>query len=441
MRVFQIIAFVTLAAGITEAAHNCSTMFDKNHGYGCNLSYLSPGNVSSEINIVTKDDKNKTNDDIEWLQILVSNFDELPKGVFERFKNMKRIFIKNCTGVKKLDEPLFDSKIEWIYVRYTDLEEIGERAFEGLFNVTTLTLNLNKISKIHKNAFSDLKNMSYIEMTDNNIESLDDDIFANNLMLGSVLLDNNKIVAISAQLFSRNTKLLLIQLKNNLITMIDTDLFKANLTELIKADFTSNVCVDEKILITSSRASQWPRQATKFKECSKNYAMMKSTIKKMNALDKDMQRLNGEVAEAVEKVNNDMKIMEGKMNNSADFESMKTDLLNFFNKDKDAIRNDFNNSLMNISDQTRVQMGNEIKNELSAELNKSQNAKLDKWKGEVSETLREEYSAKFSWMYFLMAVTVLIVAGLAVFMMHKSKLFPILRYQNDQASLISTEGY
>lgn len=178
---------------LASALHNCSSFNDRNHGFGCELRNVVPSDENFEINMMSRDDTNKTDSDVKWVQIRDSQFENLPAGIFEKFENMEKMMILTTTGFKILNTTYFDKKITLVLMKNTDLEEIGEKAFVGLSDLTILSLNYNKVSKVHKNAFRDLVKADKIEMVSNNIQFLDDDTFKNNVNLRLLLLYNNKI--------------------------------------------------------------------------------------------------------------------------------------------------------------------------------------------------------------------------------------------------------
>ena len=178
---------------LVSALHNCTSFNDRNHGFGCELRNVVPSDENFEINMMSRDNTNRTEIDVVWVQIRDSQFSDLRTGIFEKFENMQKIMILTTTGFKVINTTYFDKKITLVLMKNTDLEQIGENAFVGLNELTILSLNYNRISKVHKNAFRDLVKVDKIEMVANNIESLDDDTFKNNVLLRLLLLYNNKI--------------------------------------------------------------------------------------------------------------------------------------------------------------------------------------------------------------------------------------------------------
>lgn len=184
---------LALLSSLASAVHNCTSFNDRNHGFGCEMRGVVPSDENFEISMMSRETTNKTDSDVVWVQIRDSQFIDLPKGVFEKFVNMEKIMILSTTGFKILNTSYFDKKITLILMKNTDLEEIGENAFPGLTSLNILSMNYNRITKVHKNTFRDLVNVDKIEMVGNFIESLDDDIFENNIKLRLLLLYSNKI--------------------------------------------------------------------------------------------------------------------------------------------------------------------------------------------------------------------------------------------------------
>lgn len=429
----QFVVIALLVVKVTEAVHNCSVQTLNYFGFGCELNNLNPENENQEIELMAAGGVNKTSDDIKWVQIRNSQFRDLPKGVFEMFKNMAQIFIKDSTGFQNLDIPLFSAKLDSILMQKTDLEVIGEKAFTGLSLVKTLNLMNNKINKIHKNAFVDLTNLEYISMSNNNIEYLDDDVFAKNSKLETVLMARNKLIAISAQLFSRNLNITSLDFTSNAISQIEKN-FLANQSNLKKLHLTDNECVSDLIVLTTR--IRMAAFLNKLKTCNINYSIMKSSKNEVRVLRDEINDLKTNIDAAVERVNNDMKVLEGKLDNSTDFEAIKSDLLNFFKSDSEAIRKNFVNSLNNASDQIRIDLKQEIENEVSLRVAQSVEAKQDKLIQADVESVRGEFSNKISFIYFIFFAVICGGCVATFFYVRKFKLTPTMRYQNDDARLL-----
>lgn len=388
-----------------------------------------------EISVMAKDETNRSDSDVIWVQIRDSQFNsELPKGVFEKFVNMEKIMILNSRGFKNLEVAYFDVKITLILMKTTDLEVVGENCFVGLINLKILSLNYNNIKKVHKSAFRDLVKVEKIEMVHNKIESLDDDVFTNNVNLKTVLLYNNQLKVISSALFSQNTNLESVQLQSNQIVQIEKD-FYSTLKKLTRLDLTSNICIND--LLTPSRFVQWSSYQLKLKDCYNNYLLMKSTNDVITVVASKMDGLETKVSEAVERVDTDMKILEHKIGNTTAYEELKTNLLKFFDDDKEVIKKSYEDDLHKITSNVRTEMMEELQKSVEEKLNRTQTAQHEKLVSNDFETLRDEFSKRFTLIYFTLFVLICLVSVTTFFI--AKQIYPA-RGHGDSRHLIEAEN-
>lgn len=434
--IYKSFAFLVILKFCVASFHNCTSFENAEHGFGCELSNLMPDNEVVEINVLTSDETNVTKDEITWIQIRDSQLDKLPEKIFEGYVNVEKILIINSIGFARLDTPYFDRKISTIFFSGTDLEVIGKKAFSELSFVKLLSLNSNKIKEIDKSAFTDMESLERIELNSNKIQKLDDDIFAANVNLKVILLSKNQLTVINAKLYSRNSNLETIDLKSNLISQIEKDFYR-NLKLLTFADFSSNVCVDLKIIVTKRYG--WPYFAKNLKECNKNYDLLKPMNDAIEEIQKKMEELEGRIDEVQEKVSNDMKILEGKMENSTAMEEIKTDLVNFFVKDKEQIKKNFKQQLEDISSDVKDEMKRKIESEVERKLGENQEKMQEKLVTNNYEEIRREFSGKITLLYFIVFAGIGILLVINVFIMRRFKFFPRLRYHGNNAELLGSE--
>lgn len=437
MKVCYQLTIVALIIASCRAAHNCTSFNDKNHGFGCELRNVVPQGENLEISMMAKDDTNKTENDVVWVQIRDSQFDNLPKGVFEKFSSMEKIMIIASTGFQNLETSYFDKKIKLVLMKNTDLEVIGEKSFEGLNDLKTLSLNYNKVRKVHKLAFRDLVNLEKIEMVFNQIEMLDDDTFVNNVNLKLVLLYNNQLKVISGSLFAKNINIESLQLQNNAISQIEKG-FHTNLKSLTRADFSSNACLSENIQLT--RFLQWSSHQFKFKDCFSNYALMKGTNEAINTVNTKIENLETKIAGAVERVNNDMSVLEGKLGNSSALEDFKTNLLSFFEADRKQFTKNYQSDLNNITSQVRTEMIAEMEKTVRDGLSETQATMQEKLVSHDFNDFHSEFSGKFTFIYCVLFVIICFGCATTFVIFQKLKIFPMLSYHhNDGRKLIDAD--
>lgn len=422
-----IVTFVTLMIiGFTSAIHNCSSFNDRVHGFGCELRNVEPKDEKFEIMMMSSD-SNKTDADVSWLQIRESKLEKLPGHLFERFVNMEKIMIITSTGFQTLDDSYFDGKLQLILMKQTDLEVIGENAFKGLYELLTISLNYNNIKKVHEYAFRDLTKVTKIEMVFNKIEYLHDDTFANNVNLKTLLLYSNKLKAIPAKLFSRNTALDSLQLQNNSIVQIEKG-FADNLKSLVKVDFSSNLCISEIIIL--SRYIQWSSHIYKFKDCFHNFALLKSTNEVVDGVQKKIELLEAKVDDTIKKVDNDLRILETKMENSTDLQNFETNLISFFKEDQERLKKNYEADLKNISSGVQTEIQATIEKKI-IEIEETKQEKL------VDHREFDQLEGKFTFIYFSLFFLICIIVGLTLIISRKVSIFTLnSKYQSDRRELI-----
>lgn len=422
MKVCYQFAICLSLIALGQAAHNCTSFNDKNHGFGCELRNVKPGDSTDfEISVMAKDSDNKTDTDVTWVQIRESEFkNELPKGVFEKFENMEKIMILNSKGFKNLELAYFDKKIKLILMKATDLENIGENCLVGLGNLKILSLNYNNVNKVHPRAFRDLVNVEKLEMVYNKIEHLDDGVFANNVNLKTLLLYNNQLKVISAALLSKNVLLESVQLQNNQITQMEKG-FHAPLVKLTRVDLSSNLCISESLL--PSRYILWSSLQGKFKDCFNNYALMKGSNDRMKELET-------KVADAIDRVNNDVKLLEKSLANTTALDELKSNLVEIFTKDKEAIKQSYDDELHNITSSVRTEMFEKIKSDLHQE----------RLVSDDFGSFRDEFSRKFKFIFISLFMLFVMVVVSVYLVAKKLDLFTPQKGFSDNRHLIDAEN-
>lgn len=377
---------------------------DKTFGYGCQLrdiEFETPGDINFVVNHIGKSES-----DVVWIQIRDSVLRNLPANIFEKFINLEKVFVLNCTGFATLDTPYFNMKIKLILFQNTDIEYVGDKVFANLTSVQTMSLSSNKIKSIHKDAFKDMVNLEQMNMEQNQIASLDEDVFANNLMLKNVLLFNNLITKIPAKLFSRNTNLETIQLQNNKINEME-EKFYENLIKLTKINLDSNICINDTIELSSY--DQWNSIQNKFHVCFTNYG--KNTIEVpapqtvvvapknviANNSHATLPELTQQVKDLEVKAAHDILTLEQKILNATNLQKLTENLLKVWQAEKMELENTFKLELQNVL--------HTVTNSLKwARITKKKEDE-DKVSAEVKGSMA---SVSNSFVYFIMAILVML---------------------------------
>lgn len=226
-------------------------------------------------------------------------------------------------------------------------------------------------------------------------------------------------------------------MQNNSISQIERGFYKP-LTKLTRADFSSNVCISESIVLT--KYLQWSSQMLKFKDCFNNYALMKSTNEVISSVRVKIDDLETEVANMVEKVDNDLKILENKMENNTELQDLKTNLVNLFKSDKLKLEQKFESDLTNITSVVRTDLVREIEKNMTQVLQQSQRVEQAKLVTEDFDSLREEFSGKFTLVYFSLFFIICFACIAAFLIFKRQPFYPIFhRSQGDDRELIKAE--
>lgn len=237
---------VTLFLVSSESVFFCEIKDMKDNGFGCKITNVTINNQPVKIEM-SQFSRQLTPANLNWIKIVDSKFLRSPKPLFALFKNAKRVIINNVSGWKTFEASVFNKNTEKIAIKDTKLENINEKLFSGLSQLTRLDLTGNGIKTIHKNALVDLTALTRIDLSFNNIESLDSETFENNINLKNISLGQNEIKSLNVDLFARNLELQRLDLSDNKVSQIEEG-FVSNLAELLSLDLSSNVCVDKRLI-------------------------------------------------------------------------------------------------------------------------------------------------------------------------------------------------
>lgn len=167
--------------------------------------------------------------------------------------------------------------------------------------------------------------------------------------------------------------------------------------KLTRADFSTNDCISESIILT--KFVQWESQQIKFKNCFNNYALMKSTNNVIASVKDKINDLETTVNVTLEKIDNDINILENKIGNNTELEELKSNLVDFYKKDQKVFEQKYESDLTNITSAVRTDLIDEIKKNVVKVLEESQKVEQAKLVTEDFESLRDEFSGKFTLIY------------------------------------------
>lgn len=214
---------------------NCDyTLMDKSF---CQLTNIINTNESI---IVKFADDNVKNNNITTINILHSNLNKLPIGIFTKFtkiitanfdacelNDIEPVNFLNANYLKNLDlhnnnikvlvnQTFINAKrLIAIDLSWNQIETIESIAFLYLNHLQTLKLNFNQIKLLPSVLFNDLLNLQNLYLYSNELEIIDNNLFANNKKLQSIYLNYNNISELNPIAFMHLDKLLYFDISNN----------------------------------------------------------------------------------------------------------------------------------------------------------------------------------------------------------------------------------
>lgn len=372
--------------------------------FGCSITNEK---INDDVKITLSNNAlNLTPKDIRWLYLEAIEFDYTPHTIIRNFRNLDKVCIVESTFVNDYFKPRFHPKTISIEIRETNLESIEENTFEGLSNLTALTLAWNEIWKIDKNAFKDMIQLRELYLMHNIIESLDDETFAKNINLCEISLSNNRIKIVSALLFSRNIQLEMLDFNNNMIKQIEKG-FAKDLFQLKSVSLRENNCVDEIVSLADDNDLI-------LKECFSNYAILNQMNEAAKSLERSFDKLEEEVNVAVNEINNEASSMENRYRQVKSSEEIQKTILNYLMFHREMIREDFDDNLKNETFQFRLLLSNDIETMIENKLSDSVSLKQTKAFHESFNIFRKEFSIMFSIMFVAIVAIVLISISMII---------------------------
>ena len=165
---------------------------------------------------------------------------------------------------------------------------------------------------------------------------------------------------------------------------------------------------------------------------------MKSTNDVIDTVRTKLSDLEDKVTNMVERVDNDLNVLEGKMKNATELEEFKTNLLKFFESDKETFKAQYENDLNNITSHVRTDMMDEIKKNVVDVLGESQKAQQAQLVSNEYEQFRDNFSGRFATIYVMLFLLVAFVGALAYGMIKYAGIYPF-NVQGDNRKLIDAE--
>uniref|UniRef100_A0A182JKX0 Uncharacterized protein n=1 Tax=Anopheles atroparvus TaxID=41427 RepID=A0A182JKX0_ANOAO len=156
------------------------------------------------------------------ISFINSTLDDVPKKLFDTFRNLKDATLSNC-NIQNINGYSMEraSSLQILDISKNALQEVKSYAFTGADNLVNLNLALNRISTIDPTAFHLLPKLQILNLERNKLRMLDGALFTKLVEIRFVMLNHNELELIEEGLFQENTKLRYILLHNNRISVFD----------------------------------------------------------------------------------------------------------------------------------------------------------------------------------------------------------------------------
>lgn len=136
-------------------------------------------------------------------------------------------------------------QLETIFIFQSKLMLLQRQSFEGLVQITSITLQYNNLSFLDEGAFDDVKRVKFIDLAHNNIKQLPSRLFSKLSQLETLILSHNFLKELKSDLIISKNMISIFKADNNQIKMINPQVLKF-LRNAKTIDFSSNECIDLK---------------------------------------------------------------------------------------------------------------------------------------------------------------------------------------------------
>ncbi|XP_053621552.1 protein artichoke [Plodia interpunctella] len=167
---------------------------------------------------------------LQELRMINTKIAEFPKEAFKILSNLTVLSIDGHR-ITKLTKDIFAGseaagRIERLHLTNGLIAEFPEDTFQNLIKLKTLDLHGNRLSTFKRNQFRGLRATEVLDLSYNNITKLDGSHILDLTMLGWCNVSHNQIADIPRGMFAKNTILKVLHLDNNKLKKLDTNSFR-----------------------------------------------------------------------------------------------------------------------------------------------------------------------------------------------------------------------
>lgn len=235
--------------------------------YVCRLRGIEVTDEVANVTITGEHRANRTNADVNMIEIWNSNTPFIIKELATTFPNAY-LWDIDSSGVRSIQLPRAP-RLRFLYVNNNDIPNIGEGAFAKNPQLFSIDVSDNNINTLDPNAFDGLINLFSIDLSTNNISSVDPRTFNGMSSLSVVNLNSNQLVRIE-NLFSSNLKMWNILLQDNQIEAISPSILThLRNGEIIFVNLRGNKCANFGVMPRTE--SSWMEMNNLMQPCFNAY--------------------------------------------------------------------------------------------------------------------------------------------------------------------------
>lgn len=235
--------FVAAVSSVSsQITLNCSFNVSWIEDYGCFLDGVEVLDLQANVTIVGEHLPNRTNADVEFVQILNSNTPFVIPQLFAEFPNMNELEIRN-SNLQTISLPP-NTRLVWLILFGNNISRIENGTFVNQPELTYISATNNSIRHLDVNAFDGLEELHSLGLINNQIEEVEDGTLAPLISATVIDFEGNLLSEVSEGMFATNRNISTLYLERNRISAVHPN-FARNMPALDYINLTGNLCVSQ----------------------------------------------------------------------------------------------------------------------------------------------------------------------------------------------------
>jgi hypothetical protein len=245
------IATLLLAAVSTATAQavtfNCTFSVNLYDEYVCSLNEIQATNPNLQYSFAGNHLPNRTNADVDVVEIKDSNTPFVIQQMFTTFPNMLELDIQssNLQSINISD----NVQLEWLTLSYNNIPRINNGTFRNQRSLQYFTAIRAGISTLEEDAFVGLESLVYLSLIDNNVSEILPKTFNDLVSLERIFFDRNNLTRLG-DIFTMNRNITVLRFEDNQINDIAPTLLR-NIQSLYFINLFGNRCISRYFFLDS----------------------------------------------------------------------------------------------------------------------------------------------------------------------------------------------